>query len=148
MNEFNIITAIIKFLTSLVRSTPTPTSEPLVITSNDKVVIDTRTGEYTYEVYDDTPSSGKYDSKTTELLNEISLNGFADDECGSVTENGLWNALLLDTDIPRAKYAILQEDDQGFVYSQAFDTESDVTVAWDEIRTLYEQTYNPEAGYV
>ena len=99
-------------------------------------------------MYDDTPSSGKYDSKTTELLNEITLNGFADDECGSVTENGLWSALLLDTEIPRAKYAILQEDDQGFVYSQAFDTESDVTVAWDEIRTLYEQTYNPEAGYV
>ena len=67
----------------------------------------------------------KYMDDTGEMLNAIAMDGFLDDQCGSVTENGIWLGLIL-----RHK-AIIQEDEQGFFDYEIYDTEAETRAAFD-----------------
>ena len=57
----------------------------------------------------------KFADDTAEMLNEIALTGFTDDQYGSVDEHG-WFGLILEHN------AIITEDSQGFVDYGIFDT--------------------------
>ena len=61
----------------------------------------------------------KFIDATGEMLNEIAMNGFLDDQFGSVTENGLWMGLILE------HKAIIEENEQGFFNYQIFETEEE-----------------------
>lgn len=67
----------------------------------------------------------KFGDAMGEMLNEIAMDGFADDECGSVTENGIWLALILE------HRAIIQEDSQGFFSYEIFETEEEAQKTFD-----------------
>ena len=69
----------------------------------------------------------KFIDTTGEMLNEIAMNGFADDECGSVTENGIWLGLILE------HKAIIQEDSQGFFDYEIFETEEETQQVFDNL---------------
>ena len=88
----------------------------------------------------------KFDNKITEQLNAIALDGFADEEFGSVSENGIWTALLIGTEIKDAEHAIMFEDDQGFVWSHIYKTEKDARSDFDYNLKVYEQIFSPEAS--
>ena len=66
----------------------------------------------------------KFVDETGEMLNEIAMNGFLDDQCGSVTEDGIWLGLILE------HKAIIQEDGQGFFDYEIFKTEEDAQKAY------------------
>jgi len=85
---------------------------------------------------DDRSMNMKFQNTTTEQLNEIALNGFCDDQIGSVTEGGYWFGLLLDTGIENAEYSILIEDDQGFVDLVTFSTETEAKNAWNAMEEV------------
>ena len=57
----------------------------------------------------------KFADETAEMLNEIALNGFTDDQYGSVDEHG-WFGLILE------HKAIITEDRHGFFDYGIFDT--------------------------
>ena len=69
----------------------------------------------------------KFIDATGEMLNEIAMDGFADDECGSVTENGIWLGLILE------HKAIIQEDSQGFFDYEIFETEEETQQVFDNL---------------
>jgi len=71
----------------------------------------------------------KYIDETGEMLNEIAMDGFADQECGSVTEDGIWSALILE------HKAIIQEDDHGFFDYKIFNTEQESREEFDRIES-------------
>ena len=75
-----------------------------------------------------------------EKLNEIALDGFCDDQCGSV-ETGLWSGKInLD-----CLLAIIQEDDQGFFDYMLFDSESKLDQEWDRIVEIESKLTESEA---
>lgn len=51
----------------------------------------------------------KYIDETGEMLNDIAMNGFLDDQCGSVIDDGIWFGLIVE------HKAIISEDSQGFL---------------------------------
>ena len=61
------------------------------------------------------------------MLNDIALNGFLDDQFGSVTEEGIWIGLILE------HKAIIQEDDQGFFDYKIFESEDDAQKEFTEL---------------
>lgn len=65
----------------------------------------------------------KYDCKLSEKLHQKG----ADEECGSVQENG-WHGLF------REDKAILHEDTQGFVTVDSYDSDEDMEEAWASIQ--------------
>ena len=67
----------------------------------------------------------KYIDATGEKLNDISMNGFCDDTCGSV-EYGLWSGKVN----AEGMLAIIQEDDQGFFNYTLYDSEADMELDW------------------
>ena len=69
----------------------------------------------------------KFIDTTGEMLNEIAMNGFADDECGSVTENGIWLGLILE------HKAIIEENEQGFFDYEIFETEEQTQKTFDNL---------------
>ena len=69
----------------------------------------------------------KYIDETGEMLNDIALNGFLDDQFGSVTEEGIWVGLILE------HKAIIQEDDQGFFDYKIFESVDDAQKKFTEI---------------
>ena len=69
----------------------------------------------------------KFIDTTGEMLNEIAMNGFADDECGSVTENGIWIGLILE------HKAIIEENEQGFFDYEIFETEEQTQKTFDNL---------------
>ena len=69
----------------------------------------------------------KFIDKTAELLNDIALNGFLDDQYGSVQEEGIWVGLILE------HKAIIQEDDQGFFDYKIFESVDDAQKKFTEI---------------
>jgi len=66
----------------------------------------------------------KFIDATGEMLNEIAMNGFLDDQFGSVTEEGIWLGLILE------HKAIIQEDSQGFFDYEIFATEEETQKAF------------------
>ena len=78
----------------------------------------------------------KFDSAHAEHLYERSLDGFTDDEIGSVDELG-WYGLF------EAERTILREDSQGFVYAFEYPSERVTRLNWREICKAYE---NYDAG--
>tara|TARA_Y100000310_G_C20302537_1_gene632492 strand:+ start:309 stop:545 length:237 start_codon:yes stop_codon:yes gene_type:complete len=69
----------------------------------------------------------KFVDATGEMLNEIAMDGFLDDQAGSVTENGIWIGLILEHN------AIIQEDDQGFFDYEIFETEEQTQKTFDNL---------------
>ena len=69
----------------------------------------------------------KFVDATGEMLNEIAMDGFLDDQAGSVTENGMWIGLILEHN------AIIQEDDQGFFDYEIFETEEQTQKTFDNL---------------
>jgi hypothetical protein len=57
--------------------------------------------------------SDKFDGRLAERFYNLSLDGGADEETGSVTENGMWYGRFN----MRRAVVILSEDSQGFVYA-------------------------------
>jgi hypothetical protein len=70
----------------------------------------------------------KYVDATGEMLNDIAMSGFLDDQCGSVTENGLWAGLILD------HKAIITEDSQGFFDYVIYQSESEAREIFEKVR--------------
>ena len=69
----------------------------------------------------------KFVDATGEMLNEIAMDGFLDDQAGSVTENGIWLGLILEHN------AIIQEDSQGFFDYEIFETEEETQQVFDNL---------------
>ena len=69
----------------------------------------------------------KFVDATGEMLNDIAMNGFLDDQFGSITEEGVWFGLILE------HKAIIQEDDQGFFDYIIFETEAETQKAFIKI---------------
>ena len=84
----------------------------------------------------------KYDA-VSEKLNDVAMNGFAEEEYGSCQEESFWSALIITDNL----YGILIEDSQGFVDYCTYDTEQETRNRWDELVTGWEQTFHPEAAY-
>ena len=78
----------------------------------------------------------KYIDDIGEKLNDISMNGFCDDTCGSV-EYGIWSGKInvdgWPPDDNTPMMAIIQQDSQGFFYYTLYDSESELNQAWDRI---------------
>ena len=85
----------------------------------------------------------KYDA-ISEKLNDVAMNGFAEEEYGSCQDEGFWSALIITDDL----YGIIEEDSQGFVDYEIFDTEEETRRRWEELVSNWEQHYHPEAAYV
>jgi hypothetical protein len=90
-----------------------------------------------------TYSSTKFDSKLAETLYERSLDGAHDDECGSVSENGVWYGLF---ETSHGGY-ILWKDSLGFVGVVSFKSVRRLTQAWEECLFLANE-YEDEAAIV
>jgi hypothetical protein len=84
----------------------------------------------------------KYDA-VSEKLNDVAMNGFAEEEYGSCQEEGFWSALIITDDL----YGIIQEDDQGFVDYEVHDTEDEVRGRWSAMMSKWESAFNPETVY-
>ena len=69
----------------------------------------------------------KYIDETGEMLNDIALNGFLDDQYGSVQEEGIWVGLILE------HKAIIQEDEQGLFDYKIFESVDDAQKKFTEI---------------
>lgn len=83
----------------------------------------------------------KFSDDTCEALHDLSLDGFLDGECGSVSECGEWYGLLLDTGIEDAPNAILVENDQGFVDYTVYEFEERARLEFERIEVeLYADT--------
>ena len=69
----------------------------------------------------------KYIDETGEMLNDIALNGFLDDQYGSVQEEGIWVGLILEHN------AIIQENDQGFFDYEIFESVDEAQKKFTEL---------------
>lgn len=69
----------------------------------------------------------KYD-EVSEKLNDVAMHGFAEDEYGSCQEDGFWSALIVTDDL----FGIIEEDDQGFVSYETYDSEGVARRQWAE----------------
>jgi len=69
----------------------------------------------------------KFLDATGEMLNEIAMDGFLDDQAGSVTENGIWIGLILE------HKAIIEENEQGFFDYEIFETEEQTQKTFDNL---------------
>ena len=84
----------------------------------------------------------KYDA-VSEKLNDVAMNGFAEEEYGSCQEEGFWSALIITDDL----YGIIQEDDQGFVDYEIHDSEKDARKRWEDMVNIWEGFFHPEAAH-
>ena len=76
-------------------------------------------------------------------LNEIALNGFINDQCGSVSEYpNIWTGLILDSGIENNQYAIIQENDQGFFDYRIFKTAAAAQKKFNDIQKHTLKTAN------
>ena len=78
-----------------------------------------------------------------ERLHDISLDGCCD-ECGDVCEVGHHYCLLIDTGIPGAEFVILEEDGQGFVTYETFDTKEEAIGAFAQHEYFVDSFYEDE----
>jgi hypothetical protein len=90
------------------------------------------------------PGPGKFeacnDLDAAESLYDQVMQSFQDDEVGSVQELG-WYGLILNSGIPGAEIAIVNEDSNGFFTYQVFDNEADAYNRWEKIQEMYEDYY-------
>ena len=84
----------------------------------------------------------KYDT-TSGKLNEVWMNGFAEEEYGSCQEEGFSSALIVSDEI----IGIIHEDSQGFVEYEVFSNEVDARNSWSDKMNMWQQQFNPEASY-
>ena len=84
----------------------------------------------------------KYDAVSTKL-NDVAMNGFAEEEYGSCQEEGFWAALI----VADSLYGIILGDDQGFIDYEVHDTEDAVRGRWNDMMDKWESIFNPEAAY-
>jgi hypothetical protein len=76
----------------------------------------------------------KYIDETGEMLNDIAMNGFLDDQGGSVDELG-WFGLIVE------HKAIISEDSQGFFDYAIFETEQ---IARDQFNQIIDSLGSEE----
>jgi hypothetical protein len=76
---------------------------------------------------------GKFSDPIAEKLWDLTMDSRQDDQCGDVSENGMWFGLLTNTRIPGAANAIVTEDDQGFVDYQTYYTPKKAREIFDGI---------------
>jgi len=81
----------------------------------------------------------KYD-EISEKLNDVAMNGVAEEEYGSCQEEGFWAALIITHDL----YGIIQEDDQGFIDYETHDSEEDVRKQWEDMVNRWQGIFHPE----
>ena len=102
----------------------------------------------------------KYDA-ISEKLNEVCMNGFAEEEYGSCQEEGFWSALIItdkmiycddlgrpvDEEDVKPLIGIIEETNQGFVDYELFPTEKAARDKWEDLTNMWERLYHPEAAY-
>ena len=84
----------------------------------------------------------KYDA-ISEKLNDVAMNGFAEEEYGSCQVEGFWAALIITDSL----YGIIKEDDYGFVEYWTYTTEKEARELWEAQVTEWHQFFHPEAAY-
>ena len=84
----------------------------------------------------------KYDT-TSEKLNEVWSNGFAEDDYGSCQEEGFAAALIIKNDL----FGIIEEDSQGFVEYEVHKTEKEARDRWEDKVNHWQGIFHPEAAY-
>jgi hypothetical protein len=85
---------------------------------------------------------GKYDA-VSEKLNDVAMNGLAEEEYGSCEEEGFWAALIITDNL----FGIIEEDSQGFVEYEVHDSEKDARGRWEDMVREWESLFHPEAAY-
>lgn len=90
------------------------------------------------------PGPGKFEGSGE--LGEFLYDLDADEETGSVQENGTWFGLFNGVSFEGQQvYAILSEDSQGFVDVEEFPDEEELLQAWreveDEVSGFYDDGY-------
>ena len=100
----------------------------------------------------------KYDA-ISEKLNDVAMNGFAEEEYGSCQVEGFWAGLIITdkmiylgehpdlTDDIRPLIGIIEEDSQGFVEYELHSTEKSARDKWEDLTNMWERLYHPEAAY-
>jgi hypothetical protein len=76
----------------------------------------------------------KYDA-VSEKLNDVAMDGFAEEEYGSCQEEGFWSALIITDDL----LGIIIEDDRGFIVYETFKTEQDARTKWKDIKDIWDR---------
>jgi len=84
----------------------------------------------------------KYD-EVSEKLNDVAMNGFAEEEYGSCQEEGFWSALIITDGL----YGIIQEDDQGFIDYEIHDSENEARGRWKDMINNWKNIFRPEAAH-
>ena len=96
----------------------------------------------------------KYDA-VSEKLNEVWMDGFAEEKYGSCQDEGFSAALIVSdktvnlgewpdlTDDIRPLIGIIEENDQGFVDYELFSTEKGARAKWESQVRLWESLYSP-----
>ena len=86
--------------------------------------------------------TSKYDA-VSEKLNDVAMNGFAEEEYGSCQEEGFWSALIITDDL----CGIIEEDAHGFVEYEVHNTEKDARERWKDMVNHWQSLYHPEDAY-
>ena len=97
---------------------------------------------------------GKFDDNVQEQLYEYILDGGGDESLGDVEGFGAYDLLLFGSDPLTVQYedgskevikgAIVQTDNQGFVYTQHYDSEEAARADWAIVETEYADWLGPE----
>ena len=83
-----------------------------------------------------------YDA-VSEKLNDVAMNGFAEEEYGSCQEEEFWSALIITDDL----YGIIEEDSQGFITYEVHTNENDARNRWEDMVKDWQKMFHPEAAY-
>ena len=84
----------------------------------------------------------KYDA-ISEKLNDVAMNGFAEEEYGSCQVEGFWAALIITDSL----YGIIKQDDYGFIEYWTYETAKETRELWEAQVTEWHQFFHPEAAY-
>jgi hypothetical protein len=87
----------------------------------------------------------KFDSALAKVLYADLLDGFCDDECGTLAENGIVYYLFSEWSDGTATpiHVILSEDHEGNVFADSYANKESVLHAWDEQYQALEQDAEP-----
>ena len=84
----------------------------------------------------------KYDD-ISERLNQVWMDGMAEEEFGSCQEEGFSAALIITDDIN----GIIEEDSAGFVDYEVHSSETSARDRWSDMMRDWEQQFHPEAAW-
>ena len=84
----------------------------------------------------------KYDD-ISERLNQVWMDGFAEEEFGTCQEEGFSAALICTDDIN----GIIKEDCDGFVDYEVHSSEISARDRWSDMMRDWEQQFHPEAAW-